>query len=217
MSLRSLAFVLALAPSMARAAQPTILDEVPDSLRVGPSGKPLTLDETKDLLAGKVVADAHNDESEIRDGVTMVVVDATPRAVLDILHDWPHFPEFMPRVASATVDERGNDTWLVTLDVHTPLGIGDRRYQMRIVDEKKKLDGRQVWESHGTYTGKGNIRACKWTWTMVPVLAGAKTLVIYKSRFDPGGSIPKRIKAHEIDKATEDAVEAVRDRAAKKK
>lgn len=218
MSPRSLAVVLACAPILASAAQPMNLDEVPASLRVGPSGRPLTADETKDLLAGKVVADSYSDDTrEIREGVSIVLVDATPSAILDVLHDWAHFPDFMPHVASAKVDEHSGDSYLVTVDVHTPLGIGDRRYQLRVTGEKKKIDGRPVWQSHSSYTGQGNIRTSSATWTLVPVLAGAKTFVVYKSRFDPGGSIPKRIKAHEIDKAMQGAVEAVRDRASKKK
>ena len=47
-----------------------------------------------------------------------MLIDATPSAILEVLHDWPHFPDFMPRVAAVTVDEHSGNTWLVTIDVH---------------------------------------------------------------------------------------------------
>jgi len=216
MSARILALVLVLAPSLGRAAKPTILDELPESLRVGPNGRPLTLEQIRDLISGKVIADSHSpDDQDIREGVAMVLVDATPAAVIEVLRDFPHFQDFMPRIVAANVDQHDGDAWLVSFQVRTPLGLGDRRYQMRIVEQTRKVDGRKVWEAVGSYTGQGNIRTCTASWTLVSILAGARTFVIYKSRFDPGLPIAKSITSREIDKGMQNAIEAVRDRASR--
>lgn len=208
--LAPLTFALSLVASSAFAEPTTTLDEVPTSLRVGPSGQPLDEAQTKRLLEGKVICSLTPGQGDdAPKGVAVAIIDAAPAQVFKTLRDYPHFKEYMPHVTSATVDSTTGAQSLVSVRVHGAMGLGDREYQLRVSDEKKTVEGHEVLVSRFEYTGKGNIKASKGEWTLVPFAGGTKTFATFMDHLDPGGSIPRHLKNHEVQKGMEDAMEAV--------
>ena len=203
------AVALALAGPAAFADPRTLLDDVPASLRLGPGGQPLTAEQTIRLLDGKTLSGLLEGQGHAESSVVVAIVDATPTDVYKTLRDYPHFHEYMPHVSSATVDSHAGNVWLVSVKVHGALGLGDREYQLRIVDEKRKVAGKEVLVSRFEFTGKGNIKASKGAWTLVPLSAGTKTFATYSDNLDPGGAIPHDLKSHMVLNGLEDAMEAV--------
>ena len=204
------AVALSLAALPASAAPRALLDDVPGSMRLGPKGEPLDAEQTSRLLDGKVLSGLVVGPGDAERNVVVAVIDAAPAEVYKALRDYPHFQQYMPHVSSATVDSHSGNVWLLSVKVHAALGLGDREYQLRIFDEKRKVEGKEVLVSRFEYTGKGNIKASKGAWTLVPLAAGTKTFATYSDDLDPGGLIPHDLKNRAVLGGLEDAMEAVR-------
>jgi len=182
-------------------------------MRVGPAGQPLDEKQRKTLLERKVVSQLlESPDGGPRPGVALTIIDAPPAAIFAVLRDYPHFPEFMPYVASAIVDEHTPGRWVVSYVIKGPLGMGNRKYQLEVFDEKEILDGKEVLVSRVQYTGRGDIVSTKGTWQLVPMKDGRSTFVRYAMRTDPGGSFTTFIKNRIATSGLQRVPEAVRKR-----
>jgi hypothetical protein len=212
------AVALALFVTSAARAAPPDFHEVPAALRVGPTGAPLDEAQRQALSDRKVLVQLVDDKGpEPWPGVAVAVLDGSPREIFSILRDYPHFAEFMPYVARATVVEHADKRWLVDYVVKGPMGIGNRQYQMEVFDEEGTLDGVTFLVSRFRYTGKGNIKSSTGTWKLVPIWGGRTTFVRYEVRTDPGGSFTTWLKRKIAVSGLSHIVEAVRKRLAQRK
>jgi hypothetical protein len=212
---RTLLLALVLAPLLAQAAPPE-LHEVPAALRVDPAGVPLDDAQRQALSDRKVLAQLVNDGGpEPWPGVAVAILDGSPRQVFAVLRDYPHFPEYMPYVQSATVVEHAGKRWLVDYVIKGPMGIGDRQYQLEVFDEEETRDGVTVLVSRFRYTGKGNIKSTQGTWKLVPLWDGKTTFARYEVRTDPGGSFTVWLKRKIAASGLPKVIESVRKRLTK--
>ncbi len=211
----ALAFALLLAAD-ASAADP--LAKVPASLRTGPEGKALTGDQTKKLAKGEIlVALMETPGNPVKKGVAVAVVDAEPAKVFATCGDYEGFPEFMPYVVKTTVDSREGKTATVSYFLEFPLNIGNRNYQLNLVDGTRPVDGLDIYASDWTYTGKGNITDTSGSWEIAPWGDGTKSLVRYTVFTDPGGSFPNWVKNAAASTAIPKVIKSVRARVASPK
>lgn len=190
---------------------------VPSSWRIDPSGTPLTDAELKKLAGGDVLsALIEVPDNPVKKGVAMGVVNAAPAKVLATCSDFEHFPDFMPYVAKIVVDKRDGHTAEVSYWLEFPLGIGNRNYQLDLVNDHKDVDGKKVYTSEWKYTGKGNIKDTSGSWDIAPYGDGTKSLVRYTVFTDPGGSIPNWAKNMAAGTAMTKVVKRVQERVGSK-
>ena len=198
-------------------AAPTlsILDEVPAALAKDPNGNPLDASQREQLLARKIVSQllAPSDTGP-SPGVAIAIIDAPPARIFRTLRDYPHLHEFMPYVASATVDDHTGNRWLVSYAIRAPLGIGNRDYQLESFDEKETVDGVEVLISRFSFTGRGNIKDTRGTWRLVPIANGQATFARYESSTDPGGSFSPWLKRKIASVGLSKIMQAIRKRVA---
>jgi len=205
-------FVTLCIGSFAHAETPDF-HEVPAALRIGTAGAPLTVDEREQLGQRTVLAQLVNDGGpEPWPGIAIAVLDGAPKDVFAVLRDYPHFPEFMPYVQSAKVDEHTGNRWLVSYIIKGPAGIGNREYQMEVFDEKETADGTEYLVSRFRYTGRGNIVSTVGTWKLVAIWGGKATFARYEVRTDPGGSFTGWLKRKIASSGLPRVIEAVRKR-----
>lgn len=210
-----LAVPLLLLPlSGAAHAERTALDDVPASLRKAPAGGALGDKDAQKLLARQILVEQTDaTDGGVKTASAATIIDAAPSQIFHVLRDYDHFPEFMPYLKSATVDEHKGKRWLVSYVIRGPMGIGDRDYQLEVFDEQEKVDGVDVLISRQAYTHKGNITDTHATWTLVPIQGGAATFVRYETRTDIGGSFSMWMKNKTAAGALPKVLEAVRKRA----
>lgn len=208
-----LAVLLALLSSRALADR-SVLDTAPASVRTAPAGGPLDAQQVEKLLARKnLVEQSDSPEGGVKTVSAVTIIDASPAQIFHVLRDYAHFPEFMPYLKSATVDEHVGKRWLVSYVIRGPMGIGDRDYQLDVHDEKETVDGVEVLVSRQAYTKKGNIADTRAVWKLVPLDGGKATLVHYTTRTDIGGSFPQWMKNKTAAGALPKVLEAIRQRA----
>lgn len=208
----ALAFVTLLA-----AANADPYSKVPASLAVGPEGKALDDSQKKKLAKGDILVELiDTPDNPVKKGVAVAVVDAPPAKVFATCGDYEHFPDFMPYVVKTAVDEREGNKTTVSYWLEFPLNIGNRNYQLALVDGKRAVDGIEIYASDWTYTGKGNIKDTTGSWEIAPYGDGSKSLVRYTVFTDPGGSFPNWVKNAAASTAIPKVLKAVRTRVASK-
>lgn len=191
---------------------------VPASLRVGPSGKPLQAEDVARLGKGEILTALIDDPGNpVKKGVAVAVVDATPEAVFATVGDYEHFTDFMPYIDKAVVDKREGHTSTVSYWLSFPLNIGNRHYQLEVVDGKRAVDGVVVYASDWKYTGTGNITDTTGSWEIAPWGDGKRSFVRYVCFTDPGGSLPTWMKNMAASSAIPKVLKAVRARVASPK
>lgn len=207
------AILLSASGSPAVAADP--LAGVPVSLRVGPAGKALQADEVVRLGKGEILAALIDDPANpVKKGVAIGVVDAPPEKVFATVGDYEHFTDFMPYIQKAVVDKRDGPTSTVSYWLAFPLNIGNRHYQLEVVDRKRTVDGVAIYASDWKYTGTGNITDTTGSWEIAPWGDGKKSFVRYVCYTDPGGSLPTWMKNMAASSALPKVMKAVRNRVA---
>lgn len=188
-------------------------DAMPLSWKKGPSGSKLTAAEVKQLKAGEIIWTlVDNADNPVKKGVAMGVIDAPPAKVYATIGDYENFKEFMPYVAKTAVDLRSAEKNTVSYWLEFPLGVGNRNYQLDLVDKVQTVDNVKVFTSEWTYTGKGNIVGTTGSWEIAPWGDGTKSIARYTVFTDPGGSFPTWMKNKAAGVALPKVVQAVRDR-----
>jgi hypothetical protein len=209
---------LAGAPDAAPAAATDPITHVPTSWRSDAFGTPLDAAALAKLGKGEILSglvDVPNDP--VKKGMAIGIIDATPQKVFATCGDYEHFPDFMPYVSKTTVDAHETGTSTVSYWLEFPLGIGNRNYQLKLLDGTKTVDGEKVYTSDWTFTGKGNIKDTSGSWQIAPWGDGKKSFVRYICFTDPGGSIPNWMKNMASKTAIPKVVQRVRERVASEK
>lgn len=193
------------------------LDAVPSAWRVDPDGTPLDAASIKKLEKGKILSDLIEiPGNPVKKGIAIGIADAPPAKVLATCSDFEHFPDFMPYVSKIVVDKRDGNKALVSYWLSFPLGIGNRNYQLDLTADAKEIDGKKVYVSEWTYTGKGNLKDTSGSWEIAPWGDGTKSFVRYTVFTDPGGSIPNWAKNMAASSALPKVVERVQERVTSK-
>lgn len=225
--------IAVIAGSMATAATPAekpgdadLLSKVPSSLRVDPEGKAIDPSEMSKLKNGGVLSALIDiPDNPVKKGVAVGIVDATPGKVFATIGDYEHFKDFMPYVTKTVVDsqEAYSETGRPSLSkakvsywLEFPLNIGNRNYQLELVDGPKLVDGLPVYASEWTYTKVGNLVDTSGSWMIAPWGDGSKSLVRYTVFTDPGGSFPTWVKNMAASSAIPKVIAAVKKRVASK-
>ncbi len=204
--------LLAADPAPASTAKPH--EKVPVSLRVDAAGKALDEAAFAKLAKGDVLVKLiDNADNPVKKGVAIGVVDAPPEKVYATIGDYENFKDFMPYVVKTVVDERTPEKNTVSYWLEFPMNVGNRNYQLELVDGKKTVDGIEILASDWKYTGKGNIIGTTGSWELSPWGEG-KTLARYTVFTDPGGSFPTWIKNKAAETAMPKVINAVRKRVA---
>ncbi len=120
----------------------------------------------------------------------------------------------MPYIEKAVVDKRDGHTSTVSYWLAFPLNIGNRHYQLEVVDGKRSVQGVDVYASDWKYTGAGNITDTTGSWEIAPWGDAKKSFVRYVCFTDPGGSLPTWMKNMAASSALPKVMEAVRARVA---
>lgn len=143
-----------------------------------PSDTDFSTSERQTIQQGKLVIRLRNTlASTLKDVVIAGHIEASPQRVWDVITDYPSYPKLWPRILKSEVrNQQGNaedhqtlldypwpfpNAWVVSRVEHFP----DKRFI-----QWHRLDG-----SMKEFTG---------SWSLFP--EGEKTLVIYKTRVDPG-------------------------------
>ena len=107
-----------------------------------------------------------------------IVFEATPQDVFAVLTDFESYPEFIPEIGSATIEEEGVGYTVVSFTLHAGKTI---HYTLRF--EPKPYDSIR-W----SYV-RGDLRSNTGSWTLTP--KGDTTVGHYEVAIDLGRMVPK--------------------------
>jgi hypothetical protein len=190
---RALLLCAASALLAVNAAAPAPLESVPVSLRTNAAGTPLTTTEIAQLESGEVLSTLIEVAgSPVKEGVGILVIDALPAKTFATVTDYEHGPEYLPYVATASV-ERPEGKISLSQSLEFPFGVGNRHYTVNVVELTKLIDGVRVLEQNWTYAGVGNIKDTSGSWQICP-WGPTRTFLRYTVNTDPGGSLPNWVK-----------------------
>jgi ribosome-associated toxin RatA of RatAB toxin-antitoxin module len=122
------------------------------------------------LQRGPLALVEQTKDGKFSQATAIVLVNAPPEKVYEVLLDHAKFKEFVPKVLTSDVEKSNAKSFDVrfVIDVPGP----DTDYVIHYVrdDEKRTLKG--TW-------AKGDLKDSKWEWRMEPI-AGGKTLLFHQ-------------------------------------
>lgn len=107
-----------------------------------------------------------------------IVFEASPQDVFEVLTDFESYPDFIPEIGSAQIEQEGKDFTVVAFSLHAGKTI---HYVLRF--EPKPYSSIR-W----TYV-RGDLRSNTGSWTLKP--KGNKTEAQYEVAIDMGRMVPK--------------------------
>lgn len=158
---------------------------------LAPDGKPLNAKGRTELEKGDIFVNLTAIAgSAVKKSVAVALVDAPPESVFAALSDYPNFPAFMPYCKTVTVRKKEGNRSTVYFKLDFPWPIGDRHYELDLVDKQHEIAGKPVYTSTWTYVpGSGNINDSYGSWE-VRAYDATRSFVRYTVFTDPGGTIP---------------------------
>ena len=156
--------------------------------------------------------------SSLKEFKGMGVIDASSRAVHQVIDDIDAYPAFMPYIAECRLLKREGSDSLITYQRFSPKICCDRDYTLRIREMSwptaAGLAYSNNWEPANEFgpakkTGVVRIKICQGAWLLEPDSA-KKTRATYSVYTDTGGLIPSFMANHFSESAIEKVFAAVR-------
>lgn len=160
---------------------------------------------------GEVFVLREAEDSKIKEGIAVAVVDLPPRRVYRVVTDNCHFADFMPYVQESCVDFDAGGAPINFQKLGFPAGLHYRVRLENTWDEGPPASGRSAW----TYVeGSGNIEESRGSWTVRAHGEGA-TLLTYQVWTDPGGWLARMASNFATNRTLPKLISRVREQAAK--
>ena len=157
-------------------------------------------------------------DSPIRQVMAKSIIEASPKAVLAAITDYPHYTEFMPYVAhSAVLKQEAGAQW-VFQQLRFPWPISDRYFTIKLTvdDHSERGYYRVDWVLADEFQRKGDGEPTKENrgyWELRdPEDRPGTTHVVYFVHTDPGGKLPPWIANMANKRAVPKVIEALRQR-----
>lgn len=139
--------------------------------------------------------------AKAREFQAVIDVDATPKAVYDVVTDVEAHPKFIPFTKSSKIVERLNAREVIAYQVLSPPLVSDRDYYLHIKVTPGTSPTESVWKSEWfavpeygpEQEGLVRMRIAQGTWLFTPLDGGTRTRITYTSLTAIGGSIPEWI------------------------
>ena len=156
--------------------------------------------------------------SSLKEFKGMGVIDASSRAVHQVIDDIDAYPTFMPYIAECRLLKREGSDSLITYQRFSPKICCDRDYTLRIREMSwptaAGLAYSNNWEPANEFgpakkTGVVRINICQGAWLLEPD-GTKKTHATYSVYTDTGGLIPSFMANHFSESAIEKVFAAVR-------
>lgn len=165
-------------------------------------------DERARLDAGEVViADTRvpgSGESLAGSATAAAIVPHTPAEVWSVLVDFEARPRFMPHLETVELlRSDGNRIWL-----RQEFDIAFTRVRMTLIQTLDPRRGEIAWLLDPA--AQNDIADTRGSWQIAPLEAGARTLLVYRTRLETGRAVPAFVERILSRRSLPGAVEAVR-------
>lgn len=168
-----------------------------------------------------VIFTKDNDAAGVREIRAFGEVDASPKAVFDVVCDFENYPKFMPYLKEARIVKVVSDTELITYQMLSPPLVSNRDYFIQVKKtpgtEKNGHVFRSEWkalpDTEPVRDGIVRVRINTGSWQLEPLDGGKRTRITYSLLTHPGGSIPSWVANASNTTAIPDLFAAIRKRA----
>ncbi len=148
--------------------------------------------------------------TNLREAMAIGIIDAPREAVWDVITDYAHYKDFMPRTAVSIVTDRIANTVYFYSELIIPLLFGNVSYEIALVHDKKHFT--ITWDLVPG-TGK-NVKEVRGSWKLEHYKKG-KTKAIYTLFTEPDTIIPDFVINILTDQTLGEIIQVIRDRVQK--
>lgn len=164
--------------------------------------------------------------SDLAEVLAVGLVDASPRAIWDMVRDFPSYPKTMPYIEASELLGSEDGGVLYAYNRLAPPLVDKRDYTLKFTDESDWQEGKGylklAWtavEGRGPAPIEGvvRVRVNVGYWKLEPRDGGKRTLVSYYVFTDPAGAVPRFLVNMANTSAIPDLFRAVKRHARERK